>query len=238
MSESLKVSRKPDGHPEIFCSIQGEGVHMGRPAVFLRLGLCNLACTWCDTKYTWDWDNYNKKDQLIEMGAEEVEREVLRHTPKFLVLTGGEPMIQQNQLIPLLEPLKDMAFFIEVETNGTIIPSEKMVGLIDHWNMSPKLNNSGNPLSSREIPDCYQFFAGLSSSHFKFVVQNENDFNEIQSLMSKYHLTPDRIILMPEAQSRADLLDRSRWLVELCKAQGYMFSTRLHILLWGNERGK
>jgi 7-carboxy-7-deazaguanine synthase len=238
MSESLKVSRKPDGHPEIFCSIQGEGIYMGRPAVFLRLGLCNLACTWCDTKYTWDWDNYNKKDQIIEMGVEEVEREVLRHTPKFLVLTGGEPMIQQNQLIPLLERLKDRAFFIEVETNGTIVPSEKMVNLIGHWSISPKLNNSGNPLSSREIPDCYQFFAGLSSSHFKFVVQNENDFNEIQSLMSKYHLTPDRIILMPEAQSRADLLDRSRWLVELCKAQGYMFSTRLHILLWGNERGK
>jgi len=237
MAESLKVSRKPDGNPEIFCSVQGEGIHMGKPAVFLRLALCNLACTWCDTKYTWDWANYNKKNQVIEMGVEEVEREVLRHTPKFLVLTGGEPMIQQNQLIPLLERLKDRAFFIEVETNGTIYPSEKMVSLIAHWSISPKLNNSGNPLSSREIPDCYQFFAGLPSSHFKFVIQNGNDFEEVQSLMNKHHLTPDRIILMPEAQNRADLIERSEPVVELCKRTGCIFSTRLQILLWDNQRG-
>jgi 7-cyano-7-deazaguanosine (preQ0) biosynthesis protein QueE len=237
LQEVLKVSRKPDGRPEIFYSVQGEGVNIGKPAVFLRLGLCNLACTWCDTKYTWDWNNYNKKDHIIEMGVEEVEREVLRHSPKFLVLTGGEPMIQQNQLIPLLGRLKHRAFFIEVETNGTIMPSEKMVDLIDHWSISPKLNNSGNPLSSREIPDSYRFFAGLSSSHFKFVVQNENDFDEIQPLMSKYHLTPDRAILMPEAQSRAGLIERSEWVVELCKRTGCIFSTRLQILLWGNQRG-
>ena len=59
-----------------------------------------------------------------------------------------------------------------------------------------------------------------------------------KALADKYNLVPEKIILMPEAQNREELLDRSRWLVELCKAQGYMFSTRLQILLWGNERGK
>ena len=54
----LKVSRKPDGSPEIFYSIQGEGANVGKPAVFLRMGLCNLKCSWCDTKYTWDWEEY------------------------------------------------------------------------------------------------------------------------------------------------------------------------------------
>ena len=118
----LKVSRQPDGHPEIFCSVQGEGVNIGKPAVFLRLGLCNLKCTWCDTKYTWDWDNYNPKEQLVEMPLEDVEQEILRHNRKYLVVTGGEPMIQQDQLIPLLEHLENNGFFIEVETNGTIVP--------------------------------------------------------------------------------------------------------------------
>ena len=237
MVESLKVSRKSNGHPEIFYSVQGEGINIGRPAVFLRLGLCNLACTWCDTKYTWDWDNYDKKEQIIKMGLDDIEQEILKHDSKYLVLTGGEPMIQQNQFIPLLEYLKKKAFFIEIETNGTIVPNQKLVNMIDHWSVSPKLDNSGNPRSSREIPDCYRFFAKIPSSHFKYVIQNKDDFEEVQTLMSKYHLPPNKIILMPEAQSREDLIGRSGWLVELCKSVGCIFSTRLQILLWGNRRG-
>jgi 7-cyano-7-deazaguanosine (preQ0) biosynthesis protein QueE len=234
----LKVSRKPDGHPEIFCSVQGEGVKIGKPAVFLRLGLCNLKCTWCDTKYTWDWKTYEPKEQLVEMPLEDVEQEILRHNRRYLVVTGGEPMIQQDRLIPLLEHLESSGFFIEVETNGTIAPDQRLLNLVDHWSVSPKLQNSGNSQSLREVPECYRLFAGITSSHFKYVIQSEDDFKEVQTLADKYDLVPEKIILMPEAQSRKDLLDRSRWLVELCKAQGYMFSTRLHILLWGNERGK
>lgn len=234
----LKVSRKPDGHPEIFYSVQGEGVNIGKPAIFLRLGLCNLKCTWCDTKYTWDWKTYNPKEQLVEMPLEDVEQEILRHNHKYLVVTGGEPMIQQNQLIPLLEQLERGGFFIEVETNGTIVPDQRLLNLVGHWSVSPKLENSGNSQSLREVPDCYRLFAGITSSYFKYVIQSEDDFKEVQALAGKYGLVAEKIILMPEAQSREELLDRSRWLVELCKAQGYMFSTRLHILLWGNERGK
>ena len=238
MVRLLKVSKQPDGRPEIFCSVQGEGVNIGKPAVFLRLGLCNLACTWCDTKYTWDWEEYDPKEQIIEMPLEEVEREILGYNCKYLVVTGGEPMIQQSRLMPLLENLKNKEFFIEIETNGTIVPDQKLVNLIDHWSVSPKLQNSGNSQSSREVPECYRLFAGITSSHFKYVIQSEDDFKEVQTLADKYDLVPEKIILMPEAQNRVDLLDRSRWLVELCKAQGYLFSTRLHVLLWGNERGK
>jgi len=237
MAESLKVSRKPDGHPEIFCSVQGEGINIGRPAVFLRLGLCNLACTWCDTKYTWDWDSYDKKEQIVEMGIGEVGQEILKHEPRYLVLTGGEPMIQQSHFIPMLEHLKERAFFIEIETNGTIVPDQKLVNLIDHWSVSPKLDNSGNLRSLREIPECYRFFATIPSGYFKYVLQDEDDFKEVQTLMNKYHLPPNKIILMPEAQSRADLIERSKWVIELCKKTGCIFSTRLQILLWGNQRG-
>jgi len=146
----LKVSRKPDGQPEIFCSIQGEGVNIGKPAVFLRLGLCNLKCTWCDTKYAWDWETYNPKEQLVEMPLEDVEQEILRHNRKYLVVTGGEPMIQQNWLIPLFARLESRGFFIEIETNGTIVPDQHLVNLVDHWSVSPKLQNSGNSQSLRE----------------------------------------------------------------------------------------
>lgn len=238
MGGVLKVSKKPDGHPEIFFSVQGEGVNIGKPAIFLRLGLCNLKCTWCDTKYTWDWKTYNPKEQLVEMTRENVEEEIMRYGCKYLVATGGEPMIQQSELIPLLEHLQNRGFFIEVETNGTIIPDQRLLNSVDHWSISPKLQNSGNSRSLREVPECYRLFGRIASSHFKYVIQSEDDFKEVQTLADRYDLVPKRIILMPEAQSREDLLDRSRWLIELCKAEGYMFSTRLHILLWGNERCK
>ena len=233
----LKASRQPDGCPEIFCSVQGEGINLGRPAVFLRLALCNLACTWCDTKYTWDWEQYQPEEQITDISPEQAEREILGHNCKYLVVTGGEPMIQQSQLLPLLERLKNKGFGIEVETNGTIMPDPELSNLIDHWSVSPKLANSGNPRPWREVPEVYAFFADLPSSHFKYVIENENDLAEVQGIAEKYNLAPEKIILMPEAQNRDVLLERSRWLVELCKSRGYRFSTRLQILLWGNRRG-
>jgi 7-carboxy-7-deazaguanine synthase len=80
---------------------------------------------------------------------------------------------------------------------------------------------------------------GISaSSHFKYVLQNEADFKEVQNLAKEYDLVAGKIILMPEAGNRSEHTEKSKWLAELCKSQGYMFSTRLHVLLWGNERGK
>jgi 7-cyano-7-deazaguanosine (preQ0) biosynthesis protein QueE len=233
----LKVSRQPDGRPEIFYSVQGEGVNIGKPAVFLRLSLCNLACTWCDTKYTWDWKRYDPTEQIIQMSPEGIGREVLRHNCRHLVVTGGEPMIQHRQLIPLLKLLKAKEFHIEIETNGTIVPGRGFADLIDHWSVSPKLGNSGNPPSAREVAEAYRFFGCLPSSHFKYVVRNEDDLTEVQSIVQKYNLAHENTILMPEAEDRETLFHRSRWLVEHCKSHGYLFSTRLQILLWDNRRG-
>ena len=237
MVRLLKVSRQPDGSPEIFHSIQGEGVNIGKPAVFLRLALCNLACTWCDTKYTWDWQQYEREEQILEIQAEEAQRQILRYNCTYLVVTGGEPMLQQKQLIPLLKYLKNKEFQIEIETNGTIVPDQELVSLVDHWSVSPKLQNSGNPRLSREIPEAYRLFVDITSTHFKYVIQNEDDFTEAQNTMQKYGVAPGRTFLMPEAQNTESLLEKSRWLVELCKTHECLYSTRLQILLWGNRRG-
>jgi 7-carboxy-7-deazaguanine synthase len=234
----LKVSKKGDGLPEIFYSIQGEGTNIGRPAVFLRLGLCNLHCSWCDTKYTWDWNTFKPEEQLLELPWEELAREILKYNRHYLVITGGEPLIQQEYLLPLCENLKGRGFDIEFETNGTIIPVPRLVDLVYHWSVSPKLANSGNDRSLSEAANCYRFFNSLSACHFKYVVRNQADFAEVQDLAGKYNIASEKIILMPEATDREELLKKSHWVVELCQASGYRFSTRLHILLWGNERGK
>ena len=69
VSKDLKLSRQPSGEPEIFHSLQGEGHSIGTPTVFLRLALCNLTCVWCDTKYTWDWANFDTKAEILSMSS-------------------------------------------------------------------------------------------------------------------------------------------------------------------------
>jgi 7-carboxy-7-deazaguanine synthase len=234
----LKVSKKGDGRPEIFYTIQGEGFNIGRPAVFLRLGLCNLHCSWCDTKYTWDWSNFNPDEHLLELSWEEVGREILKYNRNYLVITGGEPLIQQENLLPLCEDLRSRGFDIEFETNGTIIPDGRLPDLVCHWSVSPKLPNSGNDRSISESSACYRFFNSSNSCHFKFVIGNQTDISEVQELARKYNIASEKIFLMPEAIGREELITKSRWVVELCQVSGFRFSTRLHVLLWGNERGK
>ena len=233
----LKVSRRPDGQPEIFHSIQGEGVYAGRPAVFLRLALCNLACVWCDTRYTWDWEHYDQGKEITALSLDEAEEAIRRYCCRNLVVTGGEPLVQQRSLAPLLQRLKDCGFWIEVETNGTIAPGKKLLGVVDHWSVSPKLENSGNPGPSRENPRALRLFRGLSSAHFKYVVEKADDLAEVRVMVGEYDLPCEKVILMPQAQDRDALLERSRWLIDICKGEGYLFSTRLQVLLWGNRRG-
>jgi organic radical activating enzyme len=146
-------------------------------------------------------------------------------------------LIQQKDLCELLAPLKKEKYYVEVETNGTISPIDEMLTLVDQWNVSPKLENSGNLSSTREVPDTYRMFASLSSSYFKYVIQSESDLKEVHSLVNKYRVSPARVSLMPEGVDRETILSRGRWLAELCDNHGYRLCTRLHILLWGNTRG-
>ncbi|MDD1652875.1 MAG: 7-carboxy-7-deazaguanine synthase QueE [Methanomicrobiales archaeon] len=226
----LKVSRQPDGQPEIFHSVQGEGVNAGKPAVFLRLALCNLACAWCDTRYTWDWEHYDQRREVVAISVDEAEEGIRRYGCPNLVVTGGEPLVQQRALTPMLERLEDGGSWIEVETNGTIVPGKKLLEIVD-------LENSGNTLPARENSRALRLFRDLPSAHFKYVLEKPDDLAEIRALLAKYELPADRIVLMPQAQDRDTLLERSRWLVDICKSEGYLFSTRLQVLLWGNRRG-
>lgn len=222
---------------EIFYSVQGEGPNLGKPAVFLRMAFCNLRCTWCDSKYTWDWENYDREKEVKEMKLDGVKNKILEYGCKHLVLTGGEPMLQQDELIQLLTDLKKGGFYIEVESNGTIIPKPEIVGLVDQWNISPKLKSSGNPIDAREKQECYEYFKSLPNSLFKYVIQNERDLDEVEVLVSKYSIPMNKILLMLEGLRKRELTERSKWLVEVCKKNGYRFTPRIQIELWGNKRG-
>lgn len=234
----LRVSRQPDGQPEIFHSIQGEGVNIGAPTVFLRLANCNLCCSWCDTKYTWDWQHYDYRQETISLKTEEVAQRIEQFRCPHLVITGGEPLLQQIELGPLVASLKDKGFYSEVETNGTLVPLLELVRHVDQWNVSPKLANSENLPARRESPAALEFFRESPNAYFKFVIVELSDVDEVSSLRYKYRLPAQRIILMPEGRDTATLQRRSVWLAEACAKNGFRFSTRLHILLWGDERGR
>jgi 7-cyano-7-deazaguanosine (preQ0) biosynthesis protein QueE len=234
---SLKVSRQPNGEPEIFHSLQGEGASIGTPSVFLRLAQCNLTCTWCDTAYTWDWKRYDYEREVVELSLEQVEERVLGYGCRHLVITGGEPLLQQAGLVSLVSSLKRRGFTFEVETNGTIAPHRQLLEDIDQWNVSPKLSTSGNAPHRREIPEALLSFANITSAYFKFVVVEQADLEEVSALVDRYDLPRARVILMPEGQTTAVLQERGRWLSRLCTENGFRFTPRLHILLWGDKRG-
>src|SRR3954465_12992897 len=139
-------------------TFQGEGPSLGRRAGFVRLGRCNLACHWCDTKYTWDWSTYDPAQELTPRTVDSVVAELDAMAVPMVVVTGGEPLLQQRALLPLLQACWSRRQRIEVETAGTVAPSPEAVALVDQWNVSPKLANSGNAAERRHRPDVLRQF--------------------------------------------------------------------------------
>ena len=261
-SKSNTGSRAVLAVSEIFSSLQGEGPYSGTPAAFLRLAFCNLHCWFCDTKYSWlfhqkllntvkgdlerlgvkaspaDLIVHERSKEATEMAVEEVKTELLKTGKDHLVITGGEPMLQQSALFPLIQDLKsNRDFFIEVETSGTLAPNFGMREAVDAWNVSPKLESSGNPSSLREKPRVLTLFSELANATFKFVVQTPEDLREVEGLVERYSIPRNRVMLMPEGTDAGTLQERSAWLLKACSDSGFRFSSRLHILLWGNKRG-
>jgi 7-carboxy-7-deazaguanine synthase len=234
----LKLSRMPSGEPEIFASIQGEGASAGLPSIFVRLSLCNLRCTWCDTAYTWDWERYDPKVEIVSLNAEEIVTRIVALETRNVVITGGEPLLQQGELVPLVTALKSRGYRLEVETNGTTVPEPVLASCIDQWNVSPKLANSGNSEEKRAVPPTLAWFASQPNAYFKLVVAEISDLAEVDALVGRYGVPSSRVLLMAEGRSPAIQLERSRWLVAGCQERGYRYTPRLHVLLWGDERGR
>jgi organic radical activating enzyme len=152
------------------------------------------------------------------------------------VITGGEPLLQRHRLAPLLRELHARGWRVEIETNGTVSPGP-LADLVDQWNVSPKLASAGNAGLRPVRMATLRQFAGLASSWLKFVVTRPADVDEAAALAREVGMPPERVILMPEGRSPSDLAARSTWLTEACTALGFRFSTRLHVLLWGDRRG-
>ena len=222
---------------EIFKSIQGEGTNAGKPAIFLRTAECNLKCTWCDTKYTWDWKSFDYSKEVKEISIKDIRERIEQFNLRHLVITGGEPLMQQDDLAELLVFLKP-DFYVEIETNGTILPNNALSTLVDQWNVSPKTKNSRNPLELCEDNECYAFFSKQKNCYFKYVVESKDDLMEIHNLMKKHRLEKNRVLLMTQAATKGELLERESNVFLMSKENGLGFSPRMHVAKWGSQRGK
>jgi len=205
---------------ELFTSIQGEGPNIGVPSTFIRLAGCNLRCKWCDTKYAWSEGKNISIDKIIKY----IERQGLKH----VVITGGEPLLQKEDLEILCWELL-FRYDIEIETNGTQEPLDVPVSL---YSISPKLSNSGVPAKDRKLkPFPYD------NSVYKFVMSKPSDISEVLQIQKEWQISPTKIFLMPEGATKRELQKKREWVIELCKEFGFRFSPRLQIEYWGRKRG-
>ncbi len=223
---------------EIFFSIQGEGLNLGQPSVFIRLYYCNLYCVWCDSKYTWEnWKNAREGIDFIALSLEDIIKIISKYDCKHVIITGGEPLIHQSKLSKLVQALKERGYYVEIETNGTIAPSKELIKAVDLFTVSPKLSNSKVKFEQRIRPEVLKVFSNLDNCVFKFVIQEKEDLEEVFCIIDDFKIDKSKVFLMPEGVSKEVLEERSSWLVEECKKYGFKFTPRLHIMIWGNKRG-
>jgi organic radical activating enzyme len=227
---------------EDFHSIQGEGLSLGTPAVFLRLAGCNLTCSGfdygCDTKKVLA---HSKKKEYEEIRDEWEKKGWLENLKNgdHLVITGGEPLLQQEQLIEFLDMLRDdFWFYVEVETNATILSDVRFLHYVSQINASPKLSNNGDSRKKAYKPEVLKSYASFEETYFKFVVSKESDIQEIlEKYVVPFEIEKRRVFLMPEGGTKLTIESRREWLFDMCKKYHMRYSGRLHIETWGEKSG-
>lgn len=241
---------------ETFYSIQGEGQTMGRPAYFLRLSGCNLMCggrgtekdgalhdgaKWrCDTIEVWRKGKSVSFNAIIERFGGDAFIDRLR-AGTHLIITGGEPLIQQTKITNFLQQIVDEYGFtptVEIETNGTLMPSMELCRLVTYWNVSPKLSNSGMAHSLRFHGKEIAFFNAIPGDGviFKFVVTLPSDWTEIHETYWNF-VNHKKIWLMPGTDHIGSFRTMSALVIEICKRYNVNYSSRLHIAIWDKKTG-
>ena len=221
---------------EIFYSLQGEGFLAGLPSVFVRLAGCPLRCKWCDTKYAWS------ESAGTDYSIEKIIQTVQQWPCKFVVITGGEPMINSG-LLQLVKQLKALKKHITIETAGiAFVPALPC----DLMSISPKLSNStpddpelaGVHEDSRLDMAVLRELIANYEYQLKFVVDCADDLSDIDQILKQIENVDRRkVMLMPQAATRDELLAKSPMAAEMCKSAGFAFCQRLQLLLWDNQRG-
>lgn len=212
--ESLRIS-------EIFFSLQGETSRVGLPTVFVRLTGCPLRCTYCDTTYAFTGGQ--------TMSLQSILQEVAQYSPRFVTVTGGEPLSQKNSLL-LMRELCDAGYEVSLETGGMLDVSgvdERVAKVVDL-----KTPASGemakNLLSNLEHLNLHD--------EIKFVLCGEADYQWAKQIMVEHQLSQRCEVLFSPAQGQLAPKELAEWILR--DHLPVRLQVQLHKLLWGNEVGR
>jgi organic radical activating enzyme len=224
-------------------TIQGEGPFAGQPAVFVRFMGCNLSCSWCDTPYTWDATRFNLTAERTSMpaGLIALKAESCGINSKIVILTGGEPLLQQDKpgWRRLLESLEHAGKHAHLETNGTIAPNQTTMAHMSAIVVSPKLDNAGDHRGHQDpaLHPGWMEVAGFRWVYLKFVCQTPADVAYCAEYAAEIGWPRERVWVMPEGVTAVELAERWPAIAAAAARHCVNASHRLHVLAWGTERG-
>lgn len=237
-------------------TVQGEGSAAGRHCLFVRTFDCNLECTWCDTAYTWavtdvkaaktrSGQRYERDDPAYGLKLMKPDAVLdrlqglwdIEGRPTIIVVSGGEPMMQQRGLALKLEQLHGWGNEVHVETDGTIAPTAEFDAWVTQYNVSPKMANSGNRLSKRYKPEALAALRDTGKAWFKFIVTADHvtDLAEVDRIVADVPVPPQRVMVMPEGSNGRTNITTAQQMVDSALARGYGLSFRTHVLLWNDD---
>jgi organic radical activating enzyme len=198
--------------------------------------MCNLACAWCDTPYTWDETRYDVDAECPPATAEQI-LDSLGESP-LLVISGGEPLLHGRSRA-LQRGVGAWPTDIHVETNGTIPPPQWLADRVALWSVSPKLAHSGDPERKRVNPRALAAFRDLAAKGravFKFVCRDGWDVIDAQGYAEEYRIAPEWVWIMPEGTDPAVVIGNAVAVAPAAAERGYNLSLRNHVLMYGKER--
>ncbi|MFE1190016.1 7-carboxy-7-deazaguanine synthase QueE [[Kitasatospora] papulosa] len=217
-------------------TFQGEGPSCGHPALFIRLSRCNLTCTKCDTKYTWDRSQFDLRKESTRRTAADLLAWATFSPVELVVITGGEPLLQQARLVPLVQGLLAAGKRVEFETNGTLAPVPELVVDGVRFNVSPKIASFGVDEAKSVVPAALAAFAASGRAAFKFVASSVADLDRIAELADTHRLAP--VWVMPEGTTADTITATIRVLADAVAARTWHFTPRLHVLAFADARGR
>ncbi|KGM07588.1 Queuosine Biosynthesis QueE Radical SAM [Methylophaga thiooxydans] len=206
---------------EIFYSLQGESRTVGLPTVFVRLTGCPLRCGYCDTEYAF----YGGQ----KMDISDIVEQVAAYKPRYVCVTGGEPLAQPN-CIPLLTALCDLGVEVSIETSGAMDISKIDPRVI-------RVMDLKTPGSGEESKNRYENIALLKSKdQLKFVICHRKDYDWACETLAEYQLSDRCEVLFSPIHGELKPADLADWIVE--DNLPVRMQLQLHKYLWGDEQGR
>lgn len=211
--ESLRIS-------EIFFSLQGETSRVGLPTVFVRLTGCPLRCTYCDTTYAFTGGQ--------TMSLQSILQQVAQYSPRFITVTGGEPLSQKNSLL-LMRALCDAGYEVSLETGGMLDVS----GVDERVSKVVDLKTPASGEMARNLLSNLEHL--YPQDEIKFVLCGEADYQWAKQMMTEHRLAERCDVLFSPAQGQLAPKELAEWILR--DRLPVRLQVQLHKILWGNEAG-